>query len=187
MKQEECSLIVGYARTSTIDQIHGLTSQLDELKQAGCEKVYSEQISSIAARKKLQEALDFVREGDVMVVTKLDRLARSVAHLWKIIDTVQSKGASLRILNLNLDTGNATGKLMLSMLGAVAQFEREMMLERQREGIEKAKAAGKRFGRPATVYNQLERIQYLRNSGMGISEIAQKVGASRSSIYRVLR
>jgi len=178
-------LIVGYARTSTIDQQHGLHSQIEELEQAGCEKFYSEQVSSVAARSKLDEAIDFVRDGDVLVVTKIDRLARSVSHLWKIIETLQSKQVSLRILNLNLDTGTATGKLMLSLLGAVAEFEREMMLERQREGIAKAKAAGKRFGRPAIARDKADQVQELRKQGLGASEIARQLGISRSSVYRV--
>jgi DNA invertase Pin-like site-specific DNA recombinase len=122
----------------------------------------------------------------VLVVTKLDRLARSVAHLWKIIDILQSKGVSLRIINLNLDTGSATGKLMLSMLGAVAEFEREMMLERQQEGIEKAKAAGKRFGRPPTAKQKADQVRELQQKGLGHSEIAKQLGISRASVYRAL-
>jgi DNA invertase Pin-like site-specific DNA recombinase len=119
-----------------------------------------------------------------MVVTKLDRLARSVAHLCKIIDTLESKGVDLKILNLNLETGTATGKLMLTMLGAVAEFEREMMLERQREGIAKAKSAGKSFGRPATAKLKANQVQELRETGLGATEIAKKLGISRSSVYR---
>ncbi|MGB5215916.1 MAG: recombinase family protein [Anderseniella sp.] len=129
---------LGYSRTSTIDQVHGLNIQIDELTEAGCTKIFSEQVSSTAARNKLDEAIEFVRDGDILVVTKLDRLARSVPHLWKIIETLQSKNVSIRILNLNMDTSTATEKLMLSLLGAVAEFEREMMLERQKEGIAKA-------------------------------------------------
>ena len=177
-------MIIGYARTSTIDQVHGLTSQIDELKQAGCDKVFSEQISSVAARQKLQEAMEFVREGDVLVVTKLDRLCRSISHLWKIIGTLQSKQVSLRIMNLNLDTETATGKLMLSLLGAVAEFEREMMLERQKEGIAKSKAAGKRFGRPATARDKADQVRELKQQGIGASEIAKQLGISRASVYR---
>lgn len=179
-------MIVGYARTSTIDQQHGLNSQIDELNEEGCEKIYSEQVSSVGARSKLDEAMDFVRQGDVLVVTKLDRLARSVSHLWKIIEILQSKQVSLRILNLNLDTSTATGKLMLSLLGAVAEFEREMMLERQREGIQTAKAAGKRFGRPATARDKADQVQELRKQGLGPSQIARKLRISRASVYRLI-
>ena len=177
-------MIIGYGRTSTIEQIHGLNSQIDELTEAGCEKIYSEQVSSVAARSKLDEAIEFVRDGDVLVVSKLDRLSRSVSHLWKIIETLQSKNVSLRILNLNLDTSTATGKLMLSLLGAVAEFELEIMKERQKEGIQKAKAAGTRFGRPATARDKADDGRKLREQGLGASEIARQLDISRASVYR---
>lgn len=179
-------MIVGYARTSTTEQQFGLEAQIDELNSAGCEKVFSEQVSSVGKRHRLDEIMDFVRADDVLVVTKLDRLARSVKHLWSIIDVLQSKGVSLRILNIALDTSAATGKLMLSLLGAVAEFEREMMLERQREGIAKAKASGKKFGRPSTVQAKADEIAMLKQQGLGASEIARRVGVSRASVYRLL-
>jgi DNA invertase Pin-like site-specific DNA recombinase len=120
------------------------------------------------------------------VVTKLDRLARSVNHLWQIVGMLQEKGVGLRILNISLDTSTATGKLMLSLLGAVAEFEREMMLERQREGIAKAKASGKKFGRPPTAQVKAGEIASLKRQGLGASEIARRVGVSRASVYRAL-
>ncbi len=116
-------MIIGYAKTSTMDQA------------AGCEKIFKEQISSVAARTELPAAIEFIREGDVLVVCKIYRLARSISDLMKIIETVESKKAGLRILNLGMETGTPTGKLMLTVLGGIAQFEREIMLERQREGI----------------------------------------------------
>ena len=180
-------MIVGYARTSTTDQKFGLEAQVDELKSAACEKVFSEQVSSVAKRYRLDEVIDFVRDGDVLVVTKLDRLARSVKHLWSIIDMLQGKGVSLRILNIALDTSTATGKLMLSLLGAVAEFEREMMLERQREGIAKAKASGKKFSRPSVVQAKVDEIARLKQQGLGASEIARRVGVSRASVCRILK
>ena len=136
-------MIVGYARTSTLDQTAGLEAQQRELESAGCEKLFVEQVSSVDVkeREKLSEALDYIREGDTLVVTKLDRLARSVAHLMDILKEMETKGASLRILDMSLNTGTPNGRLMLNILGSVAQFEREIMLERQREGIAKAKAA----------------------------------------------
>ena len=130
---------VGYARTSTLEQIAGLEAQRASLTASGCEKVYSEQVSSVAVRRQLQAAMEFVREGDQLVVTKLDRLARSVVHLGKIVEELEQRKVGLHILDLNLDTSTATGKLMLNVIGSVAQFEREMMLERQREGIAKGK------------------------------------------------
>jgi DNA invertase Pin-like site-specific DNA recombinase len=105
-----------------------------------------EQTSSVGLRESLRAAIELSREGDTIVVTKLDRLARSVRHLGEIIDELDAKGVGLRVLNLGLDTSTATGKLMLNVVGSVAQFEREMMLERQREGIARARAQGKYKG-----------------------------------------
>src|SRR6476619_5678264 len=113
-----------------------------DLKAAGCKKVFSEQVSSVAERDQLKSAVGYLREGDVLVSTKLDRLARSMRHLLQIVDEVEAKGAELRILGMNLDTATPTGVLMLQVLGAVAEHERSMMLERQREGIAKAKGWG---------------------------------------------
>src|SRR5208337_4517613 len=138
-------MIIGYARTSTVDQIAGFEAQWRELEAANCKKVFREQVSSVAIRVQLEAALEFTREGDVLVTTKLDRLAGSVADLMAIIQILDQKAVGLRILNIGMDTQTPTGKLMLTVLGGVAQFEREMMLERQREGV--AKAAGKYKGR----------------------------------------
>jgi DNA invertase Pin-like site-specific DNA recombinase len=120
-------MLIGYARTSTLDQKAGIEAQLKELREAGCEKVFSEQVSSVDVlkREQLALALDFIREGDSLVVAKLDRLARSVAHLLAIVDHLNAKGASLRILNLGIDASTPTGKLMLTLLGGIAQFERD--------------------------------------------------------------
>ncbi len=181
-------MIVGYARTSTLDQKAGLEAQERDLAAAGCEKVFVEQVSSVdvAAREKLAEALDYIRDGDTLVVTKLDRLARSVAHLLEVLEAVEVKGASLRILNMGIDTGTATGKLMLTILGGVAEFEREIMLERQREGIAKAKAAGKYKGRKPTAKAKAEDVLALHKDGVGATEIAKRLGIGRASVYRIL-
>ena len=177
---------IGYARTSTLDQKAGLEAQLEELKEAGCEKLFSEQVSSVSRRERLETAVDFIREGDTLVVTKLDRLARSVRHLLDIVETLKAKGADLRIINLNLDTGTATGKLLFTMIGAIAEFEREMMLERQREGIAKAKRAGKYKGRKPTARAKSKEIAGLKAQGLGAADIARQLGIGRASVYRVL-
>jgi DNA invertase Pin-like site-specific DNA recombinase len=179
-------MLIGYARTSTLEQKAGLEAQLAELKAAGCEKLFQEQTSSIGKRNALAIALEFVREGDTLVVSKLDRLARSVQHLLQIAHQLKEKGAALRILNLNIDTATATGKLMFTMIGAIAEFEREMMLERQREGIAKAKAEGKYKGRAPTARAKAERLRELRQQGVGATAIARLVGISRASVYRVM-
>jgi DNA invertase Pin-like site-specific DNA recombinase len=122
-------MIVGYARTSTIEQVAGFEAQVKELKAVGCEKIFREQVSSATLRIQLQAALEFLREGDVLATTKLDRLARSVADLMVIIQVLEEKQVGLRVLNLGMDTQTPTGRLMLTVLGGIAQFEREMMLE----------------------------------------------------------
>jgi len=119
-------------------------------------------------------------------VTRLDRLARSVADLCQILAQLEAKGASLRVLNMNLDTATPTGKLILNMLGSIAQFERELTLERQREGIARAKAEGKYRGRKPTARAKADKVRELRHAGVRPAEIARQVGISRTSVYRVL-
>lgn len=180
-------MIVGYARTSTLDQVAGIEAQERDLAAAGCEKIFREQVSSVdvAQREQLALALDFLREGDTLVVTKLDRLARSVAHMHEVLQRIETKGAALKILSMGIDTNTPTGKLMLNILGGVAEFEREIMLERQREGIAKAKAAGKYKGRVPTAQRQSEKIRALILQGVGPTEIARRLGISRASVYNV--
>lgn len=178
-------MIIGYARTSTQDQVAGFEAQKRDLEAAGCTKIYAEQISSVADRPELEALLSFVREGDVVTVTKLDRLARSMRDLLSIVARIEDKGASLRILAMNLDTDTATGKLMLNVLGSVAEFERAMMLERQREGISKAKAAGKYTGRQPTAMQKTEEARKLLAEGRGVLEVAAHLEISRTSVWRI--
>jgi len=178
--------VVGYARTSTIEQAAGLKAQERDLATAGVTRLFSERVSSVADRPELQRALDYLRDGDVFVVTKLDRLARSVAELVGIVAMLEAKDASLRILDLNLDTTTPTGKLLVNLLGSIAQFERELMLERQREGIAKAKAEGKYQGRPKTARAKADEVLGLYDAGLGPMEIARKLEIGRSSVYRIL-
>jgi DNA invertase Pin-like site-specific DNA recombinase len=183
-------MLVGYARTSTLTQIAGLEAQERELRAAGCEKIFSEQVSSLAEREQLEQVLDYVREGDQFVCTKLDRLARSVGDLLDIVARLEAKKVGLRVLSMSgtqaLDTGTATGRLMLSVIGAVGQAEREAMLERQREGIAKAKAQGRYKGRVPTARRQAAEIIRLKLEGVRPSEIASRLGIGRASVYRVL-
>lgn len=180
---------VGYARTSTAEQEAGIEAQERDLKAAGCEKVFSERVSSIARRDKLEAALDFVREGDVLMVTRPDRLARSTADLLGIVARLDKKTVGLIVLSMGgqqLDTQTATGKMMLTVLAAVAEFERNLMLERQREGIAKAKADGKYRGRAPTAQRQADAIRKLRDEGALPMQIAKQLGISRASVYRLL-
>ena len=165
----------------------GLESQQRDLKDAGVEKVFAERVSSVAKRPQLAAALDYCRDGDVLVITKLDRLARSIDDLVAITKQLKEKDVDLQILSLNLDTSTPTGKLMINLLGAIAQFERELMLERQREGIAKAKAEGKYKGRAPTARRQADEIARLKSEGHRVEEIAEKLGISRASVFRVLK
>ncbi|SPJ22223.1 recombinase family protein [Palleronia abyssalis] len=180
---------IGYARTSTVEQRASINAQLRELEAQGCSKVFHEQVSSVdvAAREQLAQALDFIREGDTLVVTKLDRLARSVAHLMTILDQLTAKGAALRILDLNMDTSTPTGKMILTVLGGVAEFERNIMLERQREGIAKAKADGRYTGRKPTARAKANDVLRMKADGVSPTKIAEELGIGRASVYRILK
>lgn len=182
-------MLVGYARTSTADQVAGLDAQTRDLRAAGCERVYAERVSSVAPRPELAAALDFVREGDTLAIAKLDRLARSTADLLGIVARLDGKGVALRVLSMGgaeLDTRTPTGRLMLTLLGAVAEFERGLMLERQREGIAKAKAEGRYTGRQPTAQRQAEEVRRLKAEGVRPVDIAKRLGIGRASVYRVL-
>lgn len=177
---------VGYARSSTIDQVAGFEAQERELRDAGCDKIFSELVSSVSERAQLEAAIDYVREDDVFIVCKLDRLARSVSGLLDIAERLDAKNVSLRILNIGIDTSTPTGKLMLNLLGSVAQFEREIMLERQREGIAKAKREGRYKGRQPTALRQKDKVLSMKNEGIGALEIARRLEIGKSSVYRIL-
>jgi DNA invertase Pin-like site-specific DNA recombinase len=144
-------------------------------------------VSSVASRTQLEAALDSIRAGDVFVVTKLDRLARSVADLCAIVKRIEARGAALRILAIGLDTSTSTGKLMLNVLASVAQFEREVMLERQREGIAKAKGEGKYKGRAPTARAKGADVHRLAADGLTREAIAAQLKIGVASVYRVLR
>src|ERR1051325_2306356 len=178
---------IGYARTSTLDQVAGFEAQIRELEALGCEKVFREQLSSVAhQRPQLEACLDFVREGDTLVVTKLDRLARSVADLLAIVAKVKAKGIVLEVQGLGRFNGDASSQLLLNVLGAVAQFERQVMLERQREGIEKARREGKYKGRAPTARAKGDDMRRMAVEGMNKVEIAKALGVARCSVHRVL-
>jgi DNA invertase Pin-like site-specific DNA recombinase len=182
-------MIVGYCRTSTADQTAGLAGQERDVRAAGAEKVFSEQVSSVAVRPALKQCLAFLREGDALMVSKPDRLARSTAELLAIEADLSKRGIGLVVLSMGgerLDTRNPTSKLMLTILAGVATWEREMMLERQREGIAQAKAEGKYKGRAPTVVAQLATIKAMRDAGEKPAVIAKKLGVARSSVYRLL-
>lgn len=179
-------MIVGYARTSTVDQVAGLDGQIRDLQAAGAEKIFSERVSSMADRAKLGECLTFLREGDELICTKPDRLARSTVQLLQTVESLLARGVRVRILSMGADFGTPTGKLMLGVLASIAQFERELMLERQREGIAKAQAEGAYRGRAPTVGRQEAEIRRLRAEGVSPAAIARQLGCARSSVYRIM-
>jgi DNA invertase Pin-like site-specific DNA recombinase len=176
--------VIGYARVSTTDQ--DLSIQRDKLKVAGCDVIRAETKSGTTTmgREALQTVLDFLRKGDVLMVTRIDRLARSIGDLQDIVRQLKTKGAALKATEQPIDTGTAAGKCFLDMLGVFAEFETNLRRERQLEGIAKAKAAGVYKGRKPSI--DAASVRELKTSGMGAAAIAKKLKIGRASVYRLL-
>nr|WP_294917145.1 recombinase family protein [uncultured Neokomagataea sp.] len=174
----------GYARVSTTDQ--DLTIQKVALEKAGCQIIRGEKVSGTSreGRKELETLLEFLRDGDELVVTRIDRLARSMKDLQDIINTLQQKKVNLVCTEQPIDTSNAMGKAFLNMLGVFAEFETELRKERQLEGIAKAKSEGVYKGRKQTIDHQ--RVKDLNAEGLGVAEIMRLTGISKTHYYRVL-
>ena len=175
----------GYARTSTTDQ--NPEAQVAALEAAGCDVIRTEQKSGtkMEGRTELATLLEFMREGDTLVVTRVDRLARSISDLQTIVQTLKSKGVSLQCTEQPVDTSTAAGKAFLDMLGVFAELETNLRKERQAEGIANAKARGVYKGRPAD-NERIATIFDLKRQGIGATEIARRVGVARSYVYKVL-
>ena len=179
-------MIVGYARTSTTAQKAGLDAQEPQLLAAGAERIFKEHASSLGARPQLKACLDSLGSGDVLVVTKPDRLARSTTNLLEIEASLRAKGVGLILLSMGgerIDTRNPTAKLILTVMGSIAAFERDLMLERQKEGIAKAKLDGKYKGRKPNI--DAEDIKLRLADGGRPTDIARLMGISRNSVYRL--
>jgi DNA invertase Pin-like site-specific DNA recombinase len=176
--------VIGYARVSTADQ--NLEMQERGLRAGGCEIVRSEKCSgtTTAGREQLQNVLDFLRDGDVLMVTRIDRLARSIGDLQDIVRAVKARGASLKATEQPIDTSTAAGKCFLDMLGVFAEFETNLRRERQLEGIADAKARGVYKGRKASI--DPARVRQMKADGMGPSRIAKALKIGRASVYRAL-
>jgi DNA invertase Pin-like site-specific DNA recombinase len=176
--------VIGYARVSTIDQ--DLSIQRAALKAAGCEVIRAEKRSgtSTAGREELRTVLDFLRKADVLMVTRIDRLARSIGDLQDIVRAVKARGASLKATEQPIDTSTAAGKCFLDMLGVFAEFETNLRRERQLEGIARAKAEGVYKGRPASI--DAAKVRAMKAKGMGATEIAKALKIGRASVYRAL-
>jgi DNA invertase Pin-like site-specific DNA recombinase len=178
---------IGYARTSTLRQEAGLAAQLrDLLEREGCEEIFQEQVSSVECRAQLDAAIRCLRKDDILVVTKLDRFARSIEHAICLERKIATKGAALKILDPGIDTSTAVGRLMFGVLGSVAQFEREIMLERQREGISRAQREGKYRGRQPTARAKADEVKALAAQGVPKAEIARRLGIGRASVFRII-
>ena len=176
--------VYGYARVSTTDQ--DLTIQQEALASAGCEIVRSEKVSgtSTQGRDELNNLLDFLRDGDELIVTRVDRLARSIRDLQNIVYDLSEKGVVLKATEQPIATDTIEGKCFLDMLGVFAEFETNLRKERQMEGIAKAKERGVYKGRKPSI--DVERVKELRGEGMGATAIAKELGIGRASVYRVL-
>lgn len=176
--------LVGYARVSSVGQ--SLDIQLDKLKH--CDKIFQEKRSGTTnQRPRLKACLEYVREGDVFIVTRLDRLARSTLHLCQIAEELERKKVSLQVLDQNIDTSDATGRLLFNMLGAIGQFETEIRAERQMDGIQKAKERGVVFGKKKKLSkNQVAALQQSRAEGVLIKTLMKDYDLSKASIYRYL-
>jgi len=177
--------VIGYARVSSTSQ--SLELQREQLIAARCEKIFEEKKSggSQDGREQLALALDYVREGDTLVVTRLDRLARSMIDLREIVDRLIAKGVQFKALQQGaIDTSSSSGRLMLNMLASFAEFELDLRKERQREGIEKAKAKGVYKGRKPSV--PTEQVRKLHAEGVGPAEIARRLQIGRASVYRAI-
>lgn len=177
-------MLVGYARVSSAGQ--SLEVQTDALRAAGCEKLFMEKESGTTTdnRKALADALEFIREGDCFIVTRIDRLARSVVDLETIVAKVKAKGAFLKAVDQPIDTSSPAGVAFLQMLGVFAQFETAIRKERQMEGIAKAKGEGRYKGRKPTV--SVEQVKAMKAEGVRPVDIASKLGIARASVYRAL-
>jgi DNA invertase Pin-like site-specific DNA recombinase len=175
---------VGYARVSSSGQ--SLRIQLDKLKH--CHKIYKEKRSGVTAdRPQFKECMNYLREGDTLFVTRLDRLARSVVHLSKLSDWFSNEGINLVVIDQNIDTTTSTGKLMFNMLAAIAEFENDLRRERQTEGVAKAQERGVKFGRPAKVTDEIKRDIYTRRiEGATIREICSEFKIGQATVYRAI-
>ena len=182
--------IIGYARVSDADR--SLDIQLDTLKDYGCTKIFQEKKSGAKdkhdKRDQLQCCLDYVHEDDLLVVTRLDRLGRSTLHLCQLAALLDKKGVGLKVLDQNIDTTNATGRLMFKMLASIAEFETELRKERQREGIAKAKENGVIFGKQAALNpQQIDELKEKRKAGVLIKILMREYRLSKATIYRYLQ
>jgi DNA invertase Pin-like site-specific DNA recombinase len=178
---------VGYARVSTLDQDTGL--QLDALAAAGCVKVFEDHASGARAdRVGLRQALDYVRDGDVLIVWKLDRLGRSLQHLIETVAGLEKRGVGFRSITEAIDTTTPGGRLVFHLFGALGQFEKDLIQERTRAGLAAAKARGRKGGRkPVITADRLERARAIIGKGLTVREAAVRLKVGKTALYEALR
>lgn len=180
---------IGYARVSTADQNDD--SQVDELKAYGCDRVFIDHGVSgkLAARPELDKCVDFLREGDVLVVTRMSRAMRSLKHMLALVDELQAKGAGLKVLKQDIDTTTPNGRLIFHIFAAIDEFQRELIVEGTNEGLAAARARGKLGGRkPSYTQHQAKTARTLHAEGeLNAEEIGKVIGVSRATVYRMLK
>jgi DNA invertase Pin-like site-specific DNA recombinase len=180
-------MLIGYARVSTRDQKPHL--QLDALQEAGCKRIFEETASGAKReRPELRAALDFMRAGDTLVIWKLDRLARSTRQLLETVEHLEQRGIGLKAVTQNIDTTNAGGRLIFTVFGAIAEFEREIIRERTRAGLDAARARGRKGGRPRALSDKdLKQARaLLTDPGITVEDVARRLGVGPSTLYRYL-
>lgn len=179
--------LIGYARVSTAEQDTAM--QTDALRKAGCERVFEDKACGAKAdRPGLTEALAYLRDGDVLVVWRLDRLGRSLPHLIETVGTLEERGVGLRSLTENIDTTTPGGRLIFHVFGALAQFERDLIRERTRAGLAAAAARGRKGGRkPVVTADKLQRARDLIARGLTVREAAARLKVGKTSLYAALR
>ena len=177
---------IGYARVSTKEQ--SLDSQIDVLKENGCERIYSEKVSGRKYnRTELDKCLDYIREGDTLVITKLDRLGRTTKQLIELSQHLEDKGVDLEIVDMNINTKDAMGKMFFTMMSAFAELEANLLSERTKKGLASARARGRKGGRPAISEEKEEMIVSLYDSRKYTGEeISKMTNVSRTTIYNVI-
>lgn len=181
-------MIIGYARVSTLDQ--NLELQRDALEKAGCERVFEDHISGAnSERPGWSTAMSALREGDTLVVWRLDRLGRSLKHLIDTVNELHARGVGFKSLNENIDTTNPGGRLVFHIFGALAEFERELIRERTHAGLAAARARGRKGGRPKKLHSRQINmaLSMLKDRTNSVTEVADTLGVSRSTLYRYLR
>jgi DNA invertase Pin-like site-specific DNA recombinase len=180
--------IIGYARTSTLEQVAGFEDQKRQLETAGCTKLFHEQISSVAKeRPEFAAMLAYARQGDIIVATKIDRLARNAIELLQFAKGLKDRGIGLRILGQDIDTTSTTGWFVLTIFAGLAEMERTQMLERQRIGIAKARIEKKYKGRKPTADHKVQSVMTMLAEGVRPTDVARRAGVSRATVYRLLK